>query len=96
MRKGRQRTVRLSARAVKYIDAYRGENFSEKLENFVLDTEERRELLTLDWERLQAEITDKRAELKALQERVRKLREEDRRPDLLGQRGGDRDRRMDG
>jgi hypothetical protein len=50
--KSNQKCVRLSDRVLKYIDGYRGENFSQKLENYVLDVEERREQLTLDWERL--------------------------------------------
>ena len=52
--KSNQKCVRLSDRVLKYIDGYRGENFSQKLENYVLDVEERREQLTLDWERLNA------------------------------------------
>ena len=63
MAKTNQKCVRLSDRVAKYIEGYRGENFSQKLENYVLDTEERREQLVLDWERLSAEIRDKRQEL---------------------------------
>ena len=37
--KNNQKCVRLSDRVLKYIDGYRGDNFSEKLENYVLDTE---------------------------------------------------------
>ncbi len=51
----------------------------DKLENFVLDTEERREQLVQDWEQLQAQISDKRQEMTVLQDRVKKLREVDRR-----------------
>ncbi len=79
MSKNNQKCVRLSDRAVKYIEAYRGDNFSQKLENFVLDTEERREQLGQDWERLQAQISDKHHEMTVLQDRVKKLREVDRR-----------------
>ncbi len=77
--KNNQKCVRLSDRAVKYIEAYRGDNFSQKLENFVLDTEERREQLVQDWDRLQAQISDKRQEMTVFQDRVKKLREVDRR-----------------
>jgi len=77
--KNNQKCVRLSDRVVKYIEAYRGDNFSEKLENFILDTEERREQLVQDWNRLQAQISDKHQEMIALQDRVKKLREVDRR-----------------
>lgn len=59
---------------VKYIDGYRGSNFSEKLENLVLDTEEKHEQLVLDWNRLQAQISDKHAEMREVQERVRRMR----------------------
>ncbi len=79
MSKNNQKCVRLSDRAVNYIEAYRGDNFSQKLENFVLDTEERREQLVQDWERLQAQISDKHHEMTVLQDRVKKLRELDRR-----------------
>lgn len=71
--------VRLSDRVTKYIEAYRGDNFSEKLENLVLDMEERREDLVQDWNRLQAQISDKHHELAVIQDRVKKLREVDRR-----------------
>ena len=77
--KNNQKCVRLSDRVLKYIDGYRGDNFSEKLENYVLDTEERREQLVLDWNRLQAEIQDKRRDLDTLRSRIRKLSEVDRR-----------------
>ena len=77
--KNNQKCVRLSDRVLKYIDGYRGDNFSEKLENYVLETEERREQLVLDWDRLQAEIQDKRRDLDTLRSRIRKLSEVDRR-----------------
>ena len=77
--KNNQKCVRLSDRVLKYIDGYRGDNFSEKLENYVLDTEERREQLVMDWNRLQAEIQDKRRDLDTLRSRIRKLSEVDRR-----------------
>ena len=77
--KNNQKCVRLLDRVVKYIEAYRGSNFSEKLENFVLDTEERRDQMVLDWERLQAQVNDKHAEMKRIQERCRQLRTVDAR-----------------
>lgn len=58
----------------KYIDQYRGANFSEKLENLVLDMEERRDEYVRDWERLQAQVNDKHAEMVRIQEKVKKLR----------------------
>lgn len=79
MAKTNQKCVRLSDRVTKYIEQYRGDNFSEKLENLVLDMEERRDQLVQDWERLQAQITDKHREMVNVQERVKKLREADRR-----------------
>lgn len=83
MAKTNQKCVRLSDRVAKYIESYRGENFSQKLENYVLDTEERREQLTLDWERLNAEIHDKRQELARLRSRMQKVSETDRRFEAL-------------
>ena len=77
--KNNQKCVRLSDRVLKYIDGYRGDNFSEKLENYVLDTEERREQLVLDWDRLQAEIQDKRRDLTALRGRISKTSQVDQR-----------------
>ena len=79
MAKVNQKCVRLSDRAVKYIEQYRGANFSEKLENLVLDMEERREQLVQDWNRLQAQITDKHHEMRMIQDRVKQLREVDKR-----------------
>ena len=79
MAKVNQKCVRLSDRAVKYIEQYRGVNFSEKLENLVLDMEERREQLVQDWDGLQAQITDKHHELRMIQDRVKQLREVDKR-----------------
>lgn len=72
--KTNQKCVRLSDRVTKYIEGYRGENFSEKLENLVLDMEERREQMVLDWERLQAQINDKHVEMREVQERCKQLR----------------------
>lgn len=79
MAKTNQKCVRLSDRVTRYIENYRGDNFSEKLENLVLDMEERRDMLVQDWDRLQAQIADKHHEMVIIQDRVRKLREVDRR-----------------
>lgn len=72
--KNNQKCVRLSDRVTKYIEAYRGDNFSEKLENLVLDMEEKHDQLVLDWNRLQAQISDKHAEMREIQEHVRRMR----------------------
>lgn len=79
MAKTNQKCVRLSDKVTKYIEQYRGANFSEKLENLVLDMEERRDQLVQDWERLHAQIADKHHEMVMIQDRVKKLREADRR-----------------
>ena len=68
------KSIRMSDRVSKIIEGYRGDNFSEKLENYVLDMDGRRDQLELDWHRLQAQITDKHAEMREVQERCRKLR----------------------
>ena len=83
MAKTNQKCVRLSDRVAKYIESYRGENFSQKLENYVLDTEERREQLVMDWERLNAEIQDKRQELARVRSKMQKVSETDRRFETL-------------
>ena len=74
-----QKCVRLSDRVTKYIEQYRGTNFSEKLENLVLDMEERRDLYVQDWERLQAQVNDKHAEMVRIQEKVKKMQALDQR-----------------
>lgn len=79
MVKRNQKCVRLSDRVLQYIEAYRGDNFSEKLENYILDTEERREHLVMDWNRLQAEIQDKRRDLETLRGKVRQTAQVDQR-----------------
>ena len=79
MVKRNQKCVRLSDRVLRYIEAYRGENFSEKLENYILDTEERREQMVMDWERLQAQIQDKRQELEMLRSKLRQTCQVDQR-----------------
>ena len=73
------KTVRLDDRVIKYIEAYRGDNFSDKLRNYVLEHEERRDQIVDDWNRLQAQVSDKHEEMKMLQDRVRRLREVDAR-----------------
>ena len=77
--KSNQKCVRLSDRVLKYIDGYRGENFSQKLENYVLDVEERREQLTLDWERLNSMTHAQRQELEKIRSEIRRTAEVDRR-----------------
>lgn len=77
--KNNQKCVRLSDKVVKYIDSYRGDNFSEKLENYILDTEERREQLVLDWNQLQAMVNDKRQELETVRSKIRKISQVDQR-----------------
>lgn len=73
------KTVRLDDRVIKYIEAYRGDNFFDKLRNYVLDHEERRDQIVDDWNRLQAQVNDKYDEMRRIQERVRHLREVDAR-----------------
>ena len=74
-----QKTVRMDDRVIKYIEAYRGDTFSDKLRNYVLDHEERRDQIVEDWNRLQAQVNDKYDEMRTLQERVRRMREVDAR-----------------
>lgn len=73
--KNNQKCVRLSDRCLKYIENYRGDNFSNKLENLILDYEEKHDAMVLDWEHLQAHINDKHAELVRIQQRCRQLLE---------------------
>lgn len=73
------KTVRLDDRVIKYIEAYRGDNFSDKLRNYVLEHEERRDQIVNDWNMLQAQVADKHEEMRMVQDRVRHLREVDAR-----------------
>ena len=66
-----QKTVRMDDRVIKYIEAYRGDTFSDKLRNYVLDHEECRDQIVEDWNRLQAQVNDKYDEMRTLQDRVR-------------------------
>ncbi len=74
-----QKSVRMTPRVYKCVDEYRGDGFNEKLANLVTDYLNRRDELRTDWERLQAAINDKRTELTAVQNRLRKTREVDAR-----------------
>ncbi len=74
-----QKSVRMTPRVYKCVDEYRGDGFNEKLANLVTDYLDRRDVLRSDWERLQAAVNDKHAELKAIQNRLRKIYEADAR-----------------
>ncbi len=89
-----QKSVRMTPRVYKCVDEYRGDGFNEKLANLIGDYLDRRDELRTDWERLQAAVNDKHAELKAVQDRLRKTHEVDARfkplvvalLDLLGEK----------
>lgn len=70
-----QKSVRLSEEAVRYIEAYPGDNFSAKLENIVLDVDRRRSELA----GLVKQLSSKRDELRALTDRIRGYRTVDAR-----------------
>lgn len=74
-----QKSVRLTPRVYKLVDEYRGDGFNEKLANLIEDFIERREMLVLDWNKLQAEIADKRVELREIRDRVQRAKEVERR-----------------
>lgn len=69
-----RKSIRLTDKVCRYIESYRGENFNEKLENLVMDFEERSEDYKLEWNKLQSAVADKHQELMRLQEQVRKVR----------------------
>lgn len=77
MAKSNQKCVRLSDRAVEVVERYRGDNFSDKLENLLVDFEYRRDQMAEDWNRLQAQVNDKHAEMVKIQEKVRRMRNVD-------------------
>lgn len=68
-----RKSVRLSRRVYNYINRYRGDNFCERLENYILDTEERRDQLVLQWNLLESQIQEKRKEIVRLQDSSRTL-----------------------
>lgn len=69
-----RKSIRLTDKVCKYIESYRGDNFNAQLENLVLDFEERRDELVLEWNKLDAMIKDKHQEMMRLQEQLRKAR----------------------
>lgn len=73
-KKAVQKSIRVSQRTADYIQNYRGDSFSEKLENLVWDMSEKRDQMVLDWERLNAQCADLRQESARLRERIMKLR----------------------
>lgn len=77
MAKSNQKCVRLSDRAVEVVEQYRGDNFSDKLENLLIDYEYKRDEMVRDWNMLQAHINDKHAEMVEVQDHVRRMRNVD-------------------
>lgn len=73
------KTVRLTDREVKYVEKYRGENFSDSFSNIIYDMCEKQEQLVEQWNRTQAEINDRREELRRITEKVRLARVADAR-----------------
>lgn len=89
-----QRSVRMTPSVYKAVESYeRGDGFNEKFANMVYDFVERRDVIKLDQERLNAAVNDKHRELKDLQDKLRKVRTVDARLtplisavlDLIGQ-----------
>ncbi len=78
-----QKSVRMTPRIYKAIEGYRGDGFNDKLASLVTDYLDRRDELAADWNRLQAAVTDKHQELKAVQDHLRKLRTVDARLEPL-------------
>lgn len=72
-----QKSVRLRPRIYQKIDEYRGDGFNEKLDNLVSDYIDKHDDLVRDWSLLQAAISDKRAELRNVQEHLRRVRNVD-------------------
>lgn len=77
--KSNQKSVRLSDRVCRYIENYRGNNFSEKLEYLVIDFEEKSDALVERWDQLNAMITEQRKELEQLRVQVEGYRRMDAR-----------------
>lgn len=72
-----QKSVRLTEKVYKAIDGYRGTGFNEKLGNLVEDFLYQRDGLVRDWNMLQAQISDKRVELRQIRGQVEKVRNVD-------------------
>lgn len=73
------KSVRLTPRTAQAISEYRGDGFNDSLANLVDDYLHKHDELVRDWEMLQAAITDKRLELRAIQRRVQQARDVDQR-----------------
>lgn len=58
----------------RYIEQYRGENFSQKLENLVLDTAENYEKMEQEKRLLQNHIDQKLDEMREVQNRLKALK----------------------
>ena len=69
-----QKCVRLSDSVNRYIEQYRGENFSQKLENLVLDSAENYEKMEQEKRLLQNHIDEKLDEMREVQNRLKALR----------------------
>ena len=66
-----QKSIRMSQQVSRYIEQYRGDSFADKLENMVLDYEERKDQIVEDWNKAQAMCNDKRAELDRLRQQIK-------------------------
>lgn len=72
--KTNQKCVRLTDREVKHVEEYRGSNFNESLSNMIYDACEKHNNLVEQWNRTQAEIDNRREELRRITEKVRLAR----------------------
>lgn len=73
--KSNMKSVRMTDEVFAAVEEYRGNGFNEKFENLVVDFIHGREKMKRDTELLMAQISDKRTEMRQVQQRVQKMRD---------------------
>lgn len=73
--KTNQKSIRMTDEVFQAINEYRGNGFNEKLENMVLDFLKGRDKMVRETELLQSYISDKRIEMRQVQQQLQKMRE---------------------
>mgnify|MGYP000868610760 CR=1 FL=1 len=81
--KKNQKSIRMTDEVFKAVENYRGEGFNEKFENLVYDFIRQREDLARQAELLYAHISDKRDEMRRVQQRIARFKDVERRLEPL-------------
>ncbi|MEA4830564.1 MAG: hypothetical protein VB121_11350 [Enterococcus thailandicus] len=73
--KSNMKSIRMTDEVFNAVNEFRGNGFNEKFENLVYDFLRQREQLVREAELLQAHISDKRTEMKRVQQRIAKMKD---------------------